>query len=59
MSGIVDRTLLSCADAGERVSILDRSRCHNTWTKRCFNGDGVPGIRDLGGCMLVVMYVRK
>ena len=46
---IVDRTLLSRADAGKRVSILDRSRCHDTRTKRCFNGDGVPRIKVLEG----------
>ena len=44
---IVDRTLLSCADAGERMSILDKSRRHDTRTKRCFNGDGVPRIKAL------------
>ena len=38
---IVDRTLLSCADAGKKVSILDKSRRRDTKTKRCFNGDGV------------------
>ena len=44
---IVDRTLLSLADAGKRVSILDISRRHDTRTKRCFNGDGVPRIKAL------------
>jgi hypothetical protein len=46
---VVDRTLLSRADEGERVSILDRSRRHDTRTKKCFNGDGVPRIKALEG----------
>jgi hypothetical protein len=44
---IIDRTLLSRADAGKGVSILDRSRRHDTRTKRRFNGDGVPRIKAL------------
>jgi hypothetical protein len=46
---VVDRTLLSRADAGERVSILDRSRLHDTRAKSCSNGDGVPRIKALEG----------
>jgi hypothetical protein len=29
------------------VSILDRSHHHDTRTKMCFNGDGIPGIKAL------------